>query len=160
MNIVKITMAAALVTFVAAGCCPCKKYQKKYGKPLQETEWKMVQFNGRTFDAQDGYTVVFGKDNRLSGVGDCNRRDEDFAGGFHPNDVSRSGAGEQFHADAGLRGQLPDGRSAADPFQQRRDEGRFRGEKIVSRVKCGKAGIRRRICPLFLSVETVGRQAE
>ena len=73
MNIVKITMAAALVTFVAAGCCPCKKYQKKYGKPLQETEWKMVQFNGRTFDAQDGYTVVFGKDNRLSGVGDCNR---------------------------------------------------------------------------------------
>ena len=73
MKIVKIMMAAAVVAFVAVGCCPCKKYQKKYGKPLQETQWKMVQFNGRTFDAKEGYSLVFGKDNRLSGMGDCNR---------------------------------------------------------------------------------------
>lgn len=66
-------MAVALAAFVATGCCPCRKYQKKYGKPLQETQWKMVQFNGRTFDAKEGYSLVFGKDNRLSGVGDCNR---------------------------------------------------------------------------------------
>ena len=73
MKIVKFAMDVAVMAIVVVGCCPCKKYQKKYGKPLQETEWKMVQFNGRTFDAKDGYTLVFGKDNRLSGVGDCNR---------------------------------------------------------------------------------------
>lgn len=56
-----------------ASCCACKKYQKKYGKPLVGTEWVLSQYEGRTFTSNDNYFFVLDKDGRVSGKGDCNR---------------------------------------------------------------------------------------
>ena len=72
MKILHIATAVAVAVLIT-GCCACKKYQKKYGKPLETTEWTLVQVEGKSFDAGDKYQVVFGKDNRISGIGDCNR---------------------------------------------------------------------------------------
>lgn len=69
----KKILLVALVATLIASCCPCKKYQKKYGKPLTETNWVMVQLDGRSFSAGEGYALKFAKDNKVSGVGDCNR---------------------------------------------------------------------------------------
>lgn len=69
----KTILVVALTAILMGACCPCKKYQKKYGRPLQQTEWSMIQMDGRSFVAGDNYTIVFGDDGRLSGVGDCNR---------------------------------------------------------------------------------------
>ena len=63
--------AAALLL---AGCCACRRYQKQTRKPLVETEWQLIQLGGRNVTPQEGkFTIRFGADGTLSGVGSCNR---------------------------------------------------------------------------------------
>lgn len=76
----KILLVAVIATLIA-GCCPCKKYQKKYGRPLKETNWTLIQLEGRPFAAGENYSIMFSKDDRISGVGDCNR----LMGGYQEN---------------------------------------------------------------------------
>lgn len=55
-------------------CCPCRKSANKDQIAFQGTQWQLIQFDGRAFDASgDSYTVTFGDDGRLTGKGDCNR---------------------------------------------------------------------------------------
>lgn len=68
-RILLITIIAALIS----SCCPCKKYQKKYGKPLVQTNWVLIQLEGRAFAANGNYSLVFDSENKVSGVGDCNK---------------------------------------------------------------------------------------
>lgn len=69
----KLAALAALVMLVAS-CCPCRKHRKGDGKPFVGTEWQLVQLNGRAVPVEgDLFTVVFGEDGRLSGLGACNR---------------------------------------------------------------------------------------
>ncbi len=56
MKIVKMTFAVACVS-VLTGCCFCKKYQRLYGRPLEETRWTLVQMDGRPVDGN--YVLVF-----------------------------------------------------------------------------------------------------
>ena len=68
----KLAALAALVMLVAS-CCPCRKHRKGDGKPFVGTEWQLVQLNGRAVPVEgDLFTVVFGEDGRLSGLGACN----------------------------------------------------------------------------------------
>lgn len=78
MNIImnaltKIAAGVALLA-LAVGCCHCRAFQKKNRRPLVGTEWQLVQLGGRTQTPEsDRFVLVFGADNRLSGVGACNR---------------------------------------------------------------------------------------
>ena len=70
----KLAAFAALVMLVAS-CCPCRKHRKGDSKPFVSTEWQLVQLNGRAVPVEgDLFTVVFGEDGRLSGLGACNLR--------------------------------------------------------------------------------------
>ncbi len=43
---IALVAVAALMT----GCCFCKRYERKYGKPLQGTPWTLVQMDGQAVD--------------------------------------------------------------------------------------------------------------
>ncbi len=63
--------AAALVAIT--GCCNCTSRSREV-KPLVGTDWHLVQIMGRDVQKPaDSYTITFGQDGRLNGVGDCNR---------------------------------------------------------------------------------------
>lgn len=70
----KLAALAALVV-LAGACCPCRKHQKKSdNRPLQGTEWQLVQLDGRDVPVEeDLFTVTFGEEGNLSGLGACNR---------------------------------------------------------------------------------------
>ena len=72
--LVKIAALAALAALVS-GCCACRSYQKKTRRPLVGTEWQLIQLGGKTIQPEEGkYTVtLLAEDNRLAGVGACNR---------------------------------------------------------------------------------------
>ncbi|MCX4262995.1 MAG: META domain-containing protein [Alistipes sp.] len=66
-----IMFAAALVAIT--GCCNCTSRSREV-KPLVGTDWHLVQIMGRDVQKPaDSYTITFGQDGRLNGVGDCNR---------------------------------------------------------------------------------------
>lgn len=64
-----------LLAAAIAGCCNCRSIQRKTRKPLVGTEWQLIQLGGRTMQtAEEQYTICFmAEENRLTGVGDCNR---------------------------------------------------------------------------------------
>ena len=72
MKLTKIFATLAVVALFAA-CCPCRKQASAKAEPLVGTNWQLVQFEGRTFEANDNYTLLFSADDKLSGQGDCNR---------------------------------------------------------------------------------------
>ncbi len=61
IRLLLILAVAALVT----SCCFCKRYERRYGKPLQGTPWTLVQLDGQeveeyyllVLDANKGLTV-------------------------------------------------------------------------------------------------------
>ena len=62
----------ASLAFCVAACCSCRK-GKSGGKPLTETVWSMVEWEGRPFKADNNYTLVLSKEeNRFGGRGVCN----------------------------------------------------------------------------------------
>lgn len=68
---------AALVALAAllAGCCACRSYQKRTRRPLEGTEWQLVQLNGKRVQPEAGrFTfTLLAEGSRLTGVGACNR---------------------------------------------------------------------------------------
>ncbi len=67
------------ISLLIISCCPCKKSKSKDAKPLLGTDWSMVQYEGASFDAKDGYSLKFHEKGNISGRGDCNRLMGSFA---------------------------------------------------------------------------------
>ena len=151
----KLAALAALVMLVAS-CCPCRKHRKGDSKPFVGTEWQLVQLNGRAVPVEgDLFTVVFGEDGRLSGLGACNR--------LMGSDVlSRFGPGAGFQRRFVRSDPLRSGRRYADASYRRRAAGCFAGQIAGLCGFCdggtfrgSSAGIYRELyflfCPLFRS---------
>lgn len=66
---------AALIATIAltAGCCNCRSYQKKTRRPLEGTEWQLVQLDGRSVKAAPETFVLKLENGSISGAGACNR---------------------------------------------------------------------------------------
>lgn len=66
---------AALIATIAltAGCCNCRSYQKKTRRPLEGTEWQLVQLDGRSVKAAPETFVLKLENGSVSGFGACNR---------------------------------------------------------------------------------------
>ena len=70
----KKSIFAALVCamFLVVGCCACRSAQKN-AKPLQCTEWHLVQLGVTEMElAADTFTIVIAEDNSLAGIAACN----------------------------------------------------------------------------------------
>ena len=66
---------AALIATIAftAGCCNCRSYQKKTRRPLEGTEWQLIQLDGRSVKAAPETFVLKLENGSVSGAGACNR---------------------------------------------------------------------------------------
>ncbi len=75
MKLIYRISSVLLLAAAIAGCCNCRSIQRKTRKPLVGTEWQLVQLGGRTMQpSEEQYTICFSaEENRLTGVGDCNR---------------------------------------------------------------------------------------
>lgn len=83
MNVFVKIAAGVLLLAVAVGCCNCRAFQKKNRQPLIGTEWQLVQLGGETITpTEETFTLTFGEDSRISGIGACNR----IMGGFTTDD--------------------------------------------------------------------------
>lgn len=74
MKIFYQLLSIAALVAVLVGCCNCRAVQKKNQRPLEGTEWQMVQLGGETIQPVEGkYTIQFlAEENRFAGVGECN----------------------------------------------------------------------------------------
>lgn len=75
MKTLQITRFAllALLAALLAACCPCRRLQRLYGAPLEQTRWQLVQLDGREIrPAPDAYTLTFDKKGTFGGRGGCN----------------------------------------------------------------------------------------
>ena len=74
----QIILAVVAIAVVFASCCPCRKASNKNHKPLNATEWVLVQMDGRNISEQfkaesnGAPRVVFGEDGSFGGFGGCN----------------------------------------------------------------------------------------
>ncbi len=75
MKILRKIVLLAAIAATAAGCCPCRSYQKKTRRPLEGTEWQLIQLGGRKIQPREGrFTVtLLADEHRLAGIGACNR---------------------------------------------------------------------------------------
>ena len=68
---------AALIATIAltAGCCNCRSYQKKTRRPLEGTEWQLIQLGGKSVRPEEGtFSLRFDAEKQTaSGTGACNR---------------------------------------------------------------------------------------
>lgn len=71
------------VVLIASSCCNCGRKSNDVAT-LQNTNWELIEMEGqvisRAKDA-DNYTMLLTDDNKINGVGDCNR----YFGGFEVN---------------------------------------------------------------------------
>lgn len=59
--------------FAVVGCCACRRNQKN-AKPLQGTEWHLVQFEGKDVELPiNSFNLILGQSGEIAGVGACNR---------------------------------------------------------------------------------------
>ena len=74
MKILYQMLSIAALVAVLVGCCNCRAVQKKNQKPLEGTEWQLVQLGGESIQPVEGkYTIqFFAEENRFAGVGECN----------------------------------------------------------------------------------------
>lgn len=74
MKIIYQMLSIAALVAVLVGCCNCRAVQKKNQKPLEGTEWQLVQLGGESIQPVEGkYTIqFFAEENRFAGVGECN----------------------------------------------------------------------------------------
>ena len=62
-----------VLAFAVVGCCSCRKGRKVVDKSLVGTEWRLVEWNGTQFNANDNYTLLLDNESdRFGGKGDCN----------------------------------------------------------------------------------------
>lgn len=74
MKILFQMLSVAALMAVLVGCCNCRAIQKKNQKPLEGTEWQLVQLGSESIQPVEGkYTIqFFAEENRFAGVGECN----------------------------------------------------------------------------------------
>ena len=74
MKILFQMLSVAALVVVLVGCCNCRAIQKKNQKPLEGTEWQLVQLGSESIQPVEGkYTIqFFAEENRFAGVGECN----------------------------------------------------------------------------------------
>ena len=74
MKIFYQMLSIAALVAVLVGCYTCRAVQKKNQKPLEGTEWQLVQLGGESIQPVEGkYTIqFFAEENRFAGVGECN----------------------------------------------------------------------------------------
>ncbi len=74
MKIFYQMLSIAALVAVLVGCCNCRAVQKKNQKPLEGTEWQLVQLGGESSQPVEcKYTTQFlAEDIRFAGVGECN----------------------------------------------------------------------------------------
>ena len=71
MKLVRLVTIAFLAVALAS-CCSCRKGAVK-AKPLAETNWSLVEWNGRPFAADGNYNIQLNaEESRFGGRGDCN----------------------------------------------------------------------------------------
>lgn len=70
----KLALAAA-AALLCASCCPCRSYQKKTRRPLEGTEWQLIQLGGKSVRPEEGtFSLQFDAEKQtVSGTGACNR---------------------------------------------------------------------------------------
>ena len=73
MKILFRIAALAATVALTAGCCNCRSYQKKTRRPLEGTEWQLVQLDGRSVKAAPETFVLKLESGSISGFGACNR---------------------------------------------------------------------------------------
>ncbi|MBR2367593.1 MAG: META domain-containing protein [Alistipes sp.] len=67
------SLALSMSALLLVGCCDCRK-SRKLVRPLQGTEWQLIQIMAREITpADDSFTLMFHSDGTMTGVGDCNR---------------------------------------------------------------------------------------
>lgn len=72
-NIVKIFVALCAVVALV-GCCSACRQRYKNSKPLQGTEWHLVQLEAKDLSlSADSFNLVLGEDGSVAGIGACNR---------------------------------------------------------------------------------------
>ena len=72
-KISKIIMALVAVV-VLVGCCSACRQRYKNSKPLNGTEWHLVQLEGKDIDLPiNSFNITLGEDGSLAGIGACNR---------------------------------------------------------------------------------------
>lgn len=61
----KLALAAA-AALLCASCCPCRSYQKKTRRPLEGTEWQLIQLGGKSVRPEEGtFSLRFDAESRL-----------------------------------------------------------------------------------------------
>lgn len=73
MKILFRIAALAATVALTAGCCNCRSYQKKTRRPLEGTEWQLIQLDGRSVKAAPETFVLKLENGSVSGAGACNR---------------------------------------------------------------------------------------
>ncbi len=76
MKKLQFIVALLVVVTVFSSCCPCRKTTNKNHKPLNGTEWVLVQMEGKNvteaFENEGNPRIVFGNDNSFGGFSGCN----------------------------------------------------------------------------------------
>lgn len=73
MKILFRIAALAATVALTAGCCNCRSYQKKTRRPLEGTEWQLIQLDGRSVKSEPGHFTLKFESGSISGFGACNR---------------------------------------------------------------------------------------
>ena len=61
------------VLLMTSSCCSCRRGPSKNNKPLTETQWTLIQEDGKLIQANDNYYIIIGsEEGRFNGRGDCN----------------------------------------------------------------------------------------
>lgn len=56
-----------------ASCCSCRRGSSKPSTPLTQTQWTLIQQDGKLVNANDNYYIIIGtEEGRFNGRGDCN----------------------------------------------------------------------------------------
>ena len=73
-----ITMLCIATAALAAGCCNCRS-KSRSAASLTGNEWQLVKLMGQEVKASgDSFTLTFGEDGRMNGMGSCNRMFGDY----------------------------------------------------------------------------------
>lgn len=71
----KLLICVAVAALLSGCCSQCRKMQKMR-KPLVGTEWQLIQLNGENITSRENpesYTLHFSPEDKLYGMGACNR---------------------------------------------------------------------------------------
>lgn len=67
-----------VATLTLSSCCMCRKASSSALNLVGPT-WSLVEYQGRPFETQDNYKIIFSDDNTASGVADCNSFMSDYS---------------------------------------------------------------------------------